>query len=145
MRDSPVVEEGEDLYGFPMTLGERIRRWVARQGISQKELAHEAGLHPSDLSKIINGNRDPGFSTLKSIVDGLGISMVEFFSLGESAPSADRGVVSEDLEEWRGKVLGARKGKDITIEDLTDEELRKIIRIVRAVQGIEGTEKDETP
>ena len=44
------------------------------------QLANEAGVPPSSLKNILYGkSRNPGVVTLKTLCDGLGVSLTEFF------------------------------------------------------------------
>lgn len=47
-------------------------------------LATSAGIAPSTLKNIYNGKtRNPGIVTIKTICDGMGVSLFEFFSAPE--------------------------------------------------------------
>lgn len=58
--------------------GSRQQRLVMlrkRAGISQSELARQAGVTPSAISMIEDGKREPRLSTALQIADALGVSL----------------------------------------------------------------------
>ncbi len=58
-----------------ITLGNRISILRKQRGVTLEQLAYGMGISKGNLSDIENGKRDPRFSTLKSIADGLDISI----------------------------------------------------------------------
>lgn len=58
----------------------RIVELCEKKDMTFNALANEAGLSPSTLKNIINGNScNPGICTIKIICDGLNITIKEFF------------------------------------------------------------------
>jgi transcriptional regulator with XRE-family HTH domain len=55
--------------------GDRVRRLRKRKGLTQLELAELLGVGRSYLSQVESGKRDPGLRLIKSIADGLEISV----------------------------------------------------------------------
>lgn len=58
-------------------IGKRIKELLDSKGISQRELARRLGKHPSEISEIVKGKRDPGVSLVEKIAEGLGVSPAE--------------------------------------------------------------------
>lgn len=56
-------------------LGQRIAALRRKKGITLEKLAYEMGISKGNLSDIENGKRDPRYTTLKAIADGLEISI----------------------------------------------------------------------
>jgi transcriptional regulator with XRE-family HTH domain len=48
-------------------LGENLRRARLRLGITQEEVGHRSGVHPTEVSRIEAGKRDPRVSTLERL------------------------------------------------------------------------------
>ena len=49
------------------------------QNLTQKELSERSGINQADISKIENGTRNPSLNLLKSLADGMGMSLkIEF-------------------------------------------------------------------
>jgi transcriptional regulator with XRE-family HTH domain len=65
-------------------LGHAIREFRTKRGISQEDLAHEAGVTTSTLSSIERGRSNPTWATVKGIAAALGVSM------GDLAARADK-------------------------------------------------------
>lgn len=61
----------------------RIKNLCAEKKIKMSQLAYQAGMPPSTLKNIMNGNsRNTGIVTIKIICDGLNIPLDEFFHSG---------------------------------------------------------------
>lgn len=58
-----------------LKLGQRIGSLRKKKGLTLEKLAYEMGISKGNLSDIENGKRDPRYSTLKAIADGLEISL----------------------------------------------------------------------
>lgn len=59
----------------------RLQEIAAERGITMNKMAREAGISPSTIYSITDPTRrDISLSTLKIILDGLDISLGEFFS-----------------------------------------------------------------
>ena len=62
----------------------RILSLCEERSITINKLATESGISPSTLKNILYGkSKNPGIVTLKIICDGMGISLIEFFSAPE--------------------------------------------------------------
>ncbi len=58
----------------------RLLELCAQRQLSLNALAMSAGVAPSTVKNIVNGNsRNPGVVTLKLLCDGLGITLADFF------------------------------------------------------------------
>lgn len=63
-----------------------IRTWLlwkertGGRGISQKDLAEQAGLSPTYLSSIMTGTRNAGTKTIERIAEALGITLAGFYA-----------------------------------------------------------------
>ena len=64
-----------------IVLGETIRARRKKLGLSQEELAHRAGVHPTYLSAIERGERNPALENLCAIAKALGVPLAELFRL----------------------------------------------------------------
>ena len=61
-------------------IGHRIRKLRLDRGLSQRQLAMDAGITKSYLSKIENSDSAPPVSTLVSLAQAFGVTMDAFFS-----------------------------------------------------------------
>jgi transcriptional regulator with XRE-family HTH domain len=56
-------------------LGRAVQAVRAEQGRTQEEVAARAGLHPTYVSDIERGVRNPSWDAIVRLVDGLGVPM----------------------------------------------------------------------
>jgi transcriptional regulator with XRE-family HTH domain len=61
-------------------LGKRIRALRTERGWSQVEMADLLGINRGYLSELETGKRDPSLSILKTIAEGLSISLSRLFN-----------------------------------------------------------------
>jgi transcriptional regulator with XRE-family HTH domain len=57
-------------------VGAIIRHWRKRRGFSQEELAHRARLHPTYVSGIQTGYRNPTIAVLERVANALEVDPV---------------------------------------------------------------------
>ena len=69
-------------------IGERLKAIRTRLGVSQRQLARVAGVANATISQIEAGRLNPTVSLLKKVLDGIPISLAEFFA--DSDLPADR-------------------------------------------------------
>ena len=65
---------------MPTRIGHRLREIRLRLGISQRHLARVSGVANATISQIEAGKLNPTVSLLKKVLDGIPISMSEFFA-----------------------------------------------------------------
>lgn len=68
-------------------LGARLRVLRDKHGLSQRELARRSGVANGLISLIEQDRTSPSVSSLKKILDGIPISLAEFFAI-DTAPEA---------------------------------------------------------
>ncbi|MCQ4270393.1 MULTISPECIES: cupin domain-containing protein [Pseudomonas] len=64
-----------------MDVGVRLQSIRKHKGLSQRELAKRAGVTNSTISMIEKNSVSPSISSLKKVLGGIPMSLVEFFSL----------------------------------------------------------------
>ena len=67
-----------------MNIQNRIRVLMDERGWTEYRLAKESGLAQSTITNMFNRNNAPTFSTLEAICGALVITLVQFFSVGET-------------------------------------------------------------
>jgi transcriptional regulator with XRE-family HTH domain len=65
-------------------LGLAVRELRARREMSQEELAHASGLHPTYISGIERGVRNPTWRTIGRVCEALDVKVSELAALSES-------------------------------------------------------------
>jgi len=61
-------------------IGETLRFLREKASVSQRQLARKVGLSGPTISMIESGRTSPSVGTLKRILDGIGISLADFFA-----------------------------------------------------------------
>jgi DNA-binding XRE family transcriptional regulator len=64
-------------------LGAAIRQLRDKRGVTQEDLAHDAGVTTGTLSLIERGKSNPAWGTVKSIATALGLSVADVAKLAE--------------------------------------------------------------
>jgi len=64
-------------------LGAAIRQLRNKRGVTQEDLAHDAGVTTGTLSLIERGKSNPAWGTVKSIVAALDVSVADVAKLSE--------------------------------------------------------------
>jgi transcriptional regulator with XRE-family HTH domain len=61
--------------------GERVHRARLRRRWSQEELAHKAGLHPTYISGVERGRRNPTLDVVERIAQALNVSVASLLKM----------------------------------------------------------------
>lgn len=64
-----------------MDIGARLQRVRTARGLSQRELARRVGVTNSTISLIEQNKVSPSVASLKKVLDGIPISLAEFFTM----------------------------------------------------------------
>lgn len=67
-------------------VGERLRALRTQHRLSQRELARRTGVANASISQIEAGKLNPTVSLLKKVLDGIPVSLADFFSGAADAP-----------------------------------------------------------
>jgi len=101
-------------------IGDRLKEIRQRYGLSQRALAARADVTNGMISMIEKNRTSPSVATLKKILDGLPMSLADFFALGEPEPTQIF-FRPDELTEIAGGLISYRqvgpnlKGKAIQI------------------------------
>lgn len=60
-------------------IGEKIKYFRTKQGLSQEKLALKAGINPAFLGHLERGLKSPTMTTLDKIIEALNVSYSQFF------------------------------------------------------------------
>jgi len=69
-----------DAEEIDLTFGVRLRELREERGLSQRELAKSCGIANTTISLIEKGKISPSLSSIKKILDGLSVTLSDFFS-----------------------------------------------------------------
>jgi transcriptional regulator with XRE-family HTH domain len=94
-------------------LGQRLRFIRERAGLSQRSLATKTGVPNSTISLIESGKMNPSVGALRRVLDGIPISLSEFFSF-EPEPEKTSFYVHDALTEiGKGKLSLRQVGSNL--------------------------------
>jgi|TARA_R110001599_G_C11893890_1_gene625461 DNA-binding XRE family transcriptional regulator len=79
-----------------MDVGKRLKSIRLIRNISQRELAKRAGVTNSTISMIEKNSVSPSISSLKKVLNGIPISLVEFFTEENNEPEIQQVVYTSD-------------------------------------------------
>jgi transcriptional regulator with XRE-family HTH domain len=108
------------LNALSIDVGARLRSVRTLYGLSQRELARRAGMTNGTISLIEQNRVSPSVSSLKKVLDGVPMSLAEFFTVDvASAPKmfygADELVELGNLEVSLRLVAAQRAGRELTV------------------------------
>lgn len=69
-----------------MNFAQHLRKLREERGLSQRELARLSGVSNGTISLIEQGRSDPTLGLMMKILDGIGVSVADFFSAPQSDP-----------------------------------------------------------
>ncbi|MDN6856626.1 MULTISPECIES: cupin domain-containing protein [Pseudomonas] len=104
-----------------MDVGARLQAIRKLKGLSQRELAKRAGVTNSTISMIEKNSVSPSISSLKKVLGGIPMSLVEFFSL-DLEQSSNTPVVykADELSDLSsGSIIMKLIGKDYPSRAIT--------------------------
>ena len=102
-----------------MDVGGRIRYFRQLRGLSQEQLALEAGINPAFLGHLERGLKSPTITTLDKLVRALDISLEELFAEAPPVPDTAR--------------ENAMKRLELLVRDLPAGQLEKLSDIIQAI------------
>src|SRR5262247_1820035 len=97
----------------PFNVGARLRALREQHGFSQRELAKRAGLSNAIISLIEQNRSSPSVGSLKKVLDGLPISLADFFAGGTAARPQVFFNATELVELAGGKISYSQVGRDL--------------------------------
>lgn len=71
-------------------VGRNVRHWRTEKGLSQEELAHRARLHPTYVSGIETGYRNPTVKVIGRIASALDVEPARLFEDKRSKQASSR-------------------------------------------------------
>ena len=113
---SEIDQGAEQAYGFD--LGARLRGVRDSAGLSQRELARRAGVTNGMISLIEQNRTSPSVGSLKKVLDGIPLSLADFFA-GETNTGPKIFFEADDLLEIAGGDISYRQvGGDLSEQAL---------------------------
>lgn len=95
-------------------IGSRLKNVRLAAKLSQRELARRAGVTNATISLIEANQMNPSVGALKRVLDGLPMSLAEFFALEEVPVTAKPFYAADELKEvGKGKISYRQVGADL--------------------------------
>ena len=79
-----------------------LKAVMAKYGLNQPQLTKKTGIPSGSISAYLNGNTDPGFTQIKKIATALGMTVSQFFALGEGIEPPRLAILPEGEIEPEG-------------------------------------------
>jgi len=92
-------------------IGDRIREFRKKKGLSQEELAHRANLNTAHLGQIERGEKSPTLDSIEKIAIALDITLEELFRF-KSAPNSVKETYIDKIYGYL-KCLSQDEQKDV--------------------------------
>ena len=102
-----------------MDVGARVRYFRHLRGLSQEQLALQAGINPAFLGHLERGLKSPTITTLDKLVRTLGITFEELFAENTGATDQTREAALQRLQ--------------LLVRALSAEQLNKLSDMIQAV------------
>ncbi|MEX2009719.1 MAG: cupin domain-containing protein [Dongiaceae bacterium] len=99
-------------HGFDV--GARLRALRQRHGLSQRELAKRAGVSNAIISLIEQNRSSPSVGSLKKVLDGLPLSLADFFAMESPGRPQVFFAAAELVELAGGRVSYRQVGRDLS-------------------------------
>ena len=99
-------------------LGTRLRAVREQYGLSQRELARRAGVTNGTISLIEQNKNSPSVASLKKVLDGIPLSLSEFFSLDLPAQDPIFFKARDLLELAKGAISLRQVGRNLRHRNL---------------------------
>ena len=97
-------------------VADRIKKYRAAKGLSQKEIALGLGINQAQYSRIESGKVEPTLSSLGKIADALGVRMPELFDEG----------IALDVNSYEKSAIEKLR----LVEELDEQEKKSIFNII---------------
>lgn len=95
-------------------IGSRLKAVRLAAKLSQRELARRAGVTNATISLIEANQMNPSVGALKRVLDGLPMSLAQFFALDDAATPGKPFYAAEELVEvGKGKISYRQVGADL--------------------------------
>lgn len=75
-------------------IGETIKLLRCKLSLTQEELAFDIGLHPTEISRLEGGHRNPTWETMKRLAKGLRVPVWHMVAVAETF-DLERGAAAE--------------------------------------------------
>lgn len=114
-----MARRARDVQSIKDAVGQRIQGYRINQGKTQEDVAHEAEVHPSYITKVESGKANWTIESLDNILDALKMSYSDlFYQIDETRNIVDNSVIIQIIK---------------LLEDKSIEEQQKALQLLKAL------------
>jgi transcriptional regulator with XRE-family HTH domain len=96
--------------GMEFDVGARLKALREKLGLSQRELARRTGVTNGMISMIEQNLSSPSVASLRKVLDGLSMTLAEFFAESDLPPAEQIFFRADELVELSAELSGGGKG-----------------------------------
>nr|WP_167521177.1 helix-turn-helix transcriptional regulator [Paenibacillus timonensis] len=101
-----MARKSRDVQKIKIAVGQRLQGFRNTQGRTQEDVAHEADVHPSYVTKLENGSANFTIESLDNILNALDVSYGELFhNIDESKHRIDNTVLIQIIKLLEGRSI----------------------------------------
>jgi|GEM_PF-1304640 len=105
-----MVKRRRNVQDIKVAVGRRLQGFRSMQGKTQEEVAHDAEVHPSYVTKLENGAANWTIESLDNILNALQVTYSDLFHLiDESRINVDNTVVVQIIKLLEGRSIDDQK------------------------------------
>lgn len=114
-----MARKSRDVQKIKIAVGQRLQGFRNHQGRTQEDVAHEADVHPSYITKLETGSANWTIESLDNILQALQVSYSDLFiDIDESKSRVDNSVLIQIVKLLEGRSI---------------EEQRKALQLLKAL------------
>src|SRR5215208_99272 len=109
--------------------GAKLRALRIDRGLTQEELAHQAGLSVASMP-VLEGNKRPARElTVKALADALGVKREEILRPPQVEVKMQGHAIDPEKKERIRRLVDAAKEQELSTEEATDKIVRELVEV----------------
>jgi len=105
-----MAKKSRDVQKIKIAVGQRLQGFRNHQGRTQEEVAHEADVHPSYITKLESGRANWTIESMDNILNALDISYHDLFhNIDEAKNRVDNTVLIQIIKLLEGRSLDEQR------------------------------------
>lgn len=105
-----MARKPRDVQKIKIAVGQRLQGYRNNQGRTQEDVAHEADVHPSYITKVESGRANWTIESLNNILDALQMSYSDlFYQIDETRNNVDNSLLIQIIKLLEGKSVDEQR------------------------------------